>query len=108
MRGLLGPLALGLLAATSFAQESQQDIADRIVREQQDLRRRQVEKVMSAPARAIDHGMRDPATDPPPPPPVRLPPAREVSGLPNWLVVTLVALGVLLLGNWIRRRFAQR
>lgn len=65
MRGLA--LAAAFFACASIgrsasAQETQQDIAERIVQEQLDLRARQVEKVMSAPARAwhpLEGGMPD-------------------------------------------------
>lgn len=43
-------------AAPTFAQETQQEIAERLFREQEDQRRNALEKVMSAPARALDHG----------------------------------------------------
>jgi hypothetical protein len=60
VRAVLTFVILVAAAAPAFAQETQQDVAERIVREQEDLRRRQVEKVMEAPARAWDHSESDP------------------------------------------------
>lgn len=64
---LPGPLGLALCAslaagsaASSFAQESQQDLAERIVKEQEEIRRKSLDKAMSAPARAWDHADSDP------------------------------------------------
>lgn len=60
MRHIAAALVLPLLASVALAQdaapkepESQQDIATRIVAEQQGLKLREVEGVMSAPARAF-------------------------------------------------------
>ena len=60
MRAVSILVILVAAAAPAFAQETQQDVAERIVREQEDLRRRQVEKVMDAPVRAWDHSETDP------------------------------------------------
>jgi hypothetical protein len=41
-------------AASASAQETQQDVADRIVREQTELRTRSVDQALAAPTRAMD------------------------------------------------------
>jgi hypothetical protein len=53
-------LVLVALAAPAFAQETQQDIAERLYREQEQIRRAALDKVMEAPARAWDHADSDP------------------------------------------------
>jgi hypothetical protein len=47
-------------SAPCLAQETQQEIAERLFREQQDQRRNALDKVMTAPARAFDHADSDP------------------------------------------------
>ena len=60
MRAAIALLVLAALAAPAFAQETQQDIAERLYKEQEEIRRKAVEKVMEAPARAWDHADADP------------------------------------------------
>jgi hypothetical protein len=114
MRGLAlaaAFVACALPADVASAQESQQDIAERIVQEQLDLRARQVEKVMSAPARAwhpLEGGMPDlggsdeakPAESAAPPEKPRRP-----SGLP-WvaIIACVAAIPVIALVAHVMRR----
>jgi hypothetical protein len=91
-------LVAGVLSGAASAQETQQDIADRIVREQQDLRYRQMAKVLTAPDRAMSAGTLQPYTvEAPggsgPAAPKPAPPPKKDSGFPMWI---LVAGGILL------------
>lgn len=112
-----------LAAAPAFAQETQQDLAERIVREQEEIRRKQVEKVASAPARAWDRAERDPCThvstlpEPAPaaaPPPAAAAPPRPGppgGGFPFVLVACLlpvIPLAVLAWATWRRMRLEGR
>lgn len=97
MRTAAAFLALALAAAAPcLAQESQQDIAERLVREQEAIRRSALDRVMGAPARAWDHADRDPyhpidLTDvnpaPPPVPAAAPAPAKSRGGRIPWLLI---------------------
>ena len=62
LAGVVATLALFLAAGTASAQETQEDLGTRIVREQEDIRRRALDKVLGAPGRALDHSSADPFT----------------------------------------------
>jgi len=103
-------------AAPASAQETQQDVAERIVRAEEDLRRRQVEKVMEAPARAWDHSETDPykpigaSPRQEAPPPVAAPaaPKRPPARFP-WLTFALLipAVPLALLAFATLRKWAR-
>jgi hypothetical protein len=112
-------LALAALGAPVFAQDSQQDIAERIVREQEEVRRKAVDKVMEAPARAWEHSESDPyhaiGSDPRPaaPEPAPAPPSAPAKprGAFPWLTVAffvvavpLAVLGFATLRRWLREQ----
>jgi len=116
VRAVATLLILVAAAAPAFAQETQQDVAERIVREQEDLRRRQVDKVMEAPARAWDHSEADPyrpigafpAREEPPPVAAPAAPKRPADRFP-WLtfallipIVPLALLAFATLRKWAR------
>ncbi len=89
---------LVVLASTapSFAQETQQEIAERLFREQEEQRRNALDKVLGAPARAFDHSEKDPyhsidLTDvnsaPPPAPAATAPRSRAPGSKFPWVLV---------------------
>lgn len=102
-------------SAPSFAQETQQEIAERLYREQQDQRRNALDKVMSAPARAFDHSDKDPFhaigpedPAPPPPPPSATAPRSKAPGRKfPWVLVAclLPAIPLAILGFEKGRRW---
>ena len=119
-------LAIVLLAASAapsaFAQETQQDLAERIVREQEDVHRRALDKVMTAPdyaarmrsgevgALLVPSAEAEPSKKKPQPAPEPAKPAGRPWDIPWVLIACLLPVVPFLLYLWAtwRRRELER
>lgn len=112
MRAASAFLVLVAMAAPAIAQETQQDIAERLFREQEEIRRSALDKVMSAPARAWDHADADPyhpidAVAPAAAPAAAVP--KRPAGAFPWLMLALLvpAIPLALLAIATLRKWAR-
>ncbi len=110
MRAALALVLLSAFAArVASAQETQQDIAERIVREQMELRAKQVQKVASAPERAMGGSTMQPYTVEAPGgagPAAPKPPApkKDAGGFPTWIVVACLIPVALLALTFLKHK----
>jgi hypothetical protein len=104
-RAILLAVVLASASAGARAQDSQDDIAARIVREQEDLHRRQFEKVAGAPARAwapLEGGSPESVTPPAPPPAAQVRAAPAISATTWALAGGALAFVLAVRWAWVR------